>query len=185
MKRRALSELEGCVLGLVGLMEPVTAYSIGKVFLHSPSPQWSGSAGAIYPLVKRLQRGKLICAKEQRVGQRGRELLSLMPAGRSALRTWLGPPVPGRIGGVPPDPLRTRVRFLDLLSPREQASFLKMAQQSARQNQRTVEADCRSLKPQGGFRYLIALGAVLAMEARCRWLREVQKTLLTARKKPK
>jgi DNA-binding PadR family transcriptional regulator len=185
VKRRALSELEGCVLGLIGLMEPVTAYAIGKVFLHSPSPQWSGSAGAIYPLVKRLQRSKLICGREQRVGQRGRELLSLMPAGRSALRTWLGPPVPSRIGGVPPDPLRTRVRFLDLLSPLEQISFLKMAQQSTRQNLLSVEADCKRSKPQGGFRYLIALGALVAMEARCEWLREVQKTMSTARKTTK
>jgi DNA-binding PadR family transcriptional regulator len=177
MKRRALSELEGCVLGLIGLMEPVTAYAIGQVFLRSPSPQWSGSAGAIYPLVKRLQRGKLVRAKKNQVGQRGRELLSLMPAGRRALRAWLGPPVPGRFGGVPPDPLRTRVRFLDLLSPREQASFLKMAQRSASENLRSVRADCERWKSQGGFRYLIARGAALAMEARCRWLREVQKTL--------
>jgi DNA-binding PadR family transcriptional regulator len=182
MKGRSVSELEGCVLGVIGLEEPVTAYAVAMVFVKSPSPQWSGSAGAIYPLVQRLQRGKLVRATKHAVGLRGRSLLSLTPAGRMAFQRWLGPPVSARVGGVPPDSLRTRIRFLGLVSARKQASFLEMARRSAERSLLVVRADCTYWKMRGGFRYLIARGALMSMEARCRWLREVQRAVTPGRR---
>ena len=177
MKGRSVSELEGCVLGVIGLEEPVTAYAVAMVFVKSPSPQWSGSAGAIYPLVQRLRRKNLIRATRHAVGERGRSLLSLAPAGRTAFQAWLGPPVRARVGGVPPDPLRTRIRFLGLVSARRQRSFLEMARRSATRSLLVVRADCAHWRARGGFRYLIARGALMSMEARCRWLREVQRAV--------
>ena len=55
----ALSEIEACVLALVSVDGPATPYAIRKVFLNSPNPQWSGSAGTIYPLIGRLLRRKI------------------------------------------------------------------------------------------------------------------------------
>jgi DNA-binding PadR family transcriptional regulator len=55
-----LSEMEGCVLALIWSGGPLMPYAIRQVFRKSPSPQWSGSAGSIYPLVDRLERRALI-----------------------------------------------------------------------------------------------------------------------------
>ena len=66
---RTTSELEGAVLGVIWQEGPCTAYTIRKQFVASPSPQWSGSAGAIYPLVRRLEKKRLLAlTPEQYVG---------------------------------------------------------------------------------------------------------------------
>jgi len=41
---RQLTELEGCVLGLIRQRGSCTPYTIRRVFLKSPTPHWSGSA---------------------------------------------------------------------------------------------------------------------------------------------
>src|SRR5262245_13459166 len=48
---RNLTELEGTALGVIWAGQPCTPYRVRRVFLDSPSPSWSGSAGAIYPLI--------------------------------------------------------------------------------------------------------------------------------------
>ena len=68
--RGQLSEIEACVLALVSEDGPATPYAIRKIFLDSPSPQWSGSAGTIYPLIERLSRRKLIHSKLRLTGKR-------------------------------------------------------------------------------------------------------------------
>ena len=67
---RELSELEYVVLGVVRQEAPCTPYVIRQVFAHSPSSYWSGSAGAIYPLVRRLERRGLLESTERRRGSR-------------------------------------------------------------------------------------------------------------------
>jgi len=177
MTHRAISELEGCVLGIVALERPVTAYSVARVFSASPSPQWSGSAGAIYPLVSRLHRAGLIRTVGHRTGRRPSRLLSLTPSGLRALRAWFGGPVPDRIAGVPPDPLRTRIRFLGLLAPAQQRAFVKSARRSAERHLLAVRRDCDRWRTVGGPRYFVAKGALMMMEARCRWIRDVDRSV--------
>jgi DNA-binding PadR family transcriptional regulator len=173
-KRRPPSELEGCVLGVIGLEEPVSAYAIGAVFINSPNPQWSGSAGAIYPLVGRLHRSGLVRSTKHSVGRRRSKMFSLTRAGRKVFEAWLGPPVIDPVGGVPPDPLRTRVRFLELLSPGRRVAFLRSARASVNYQMQVVQADCKRWKSERGFRYMMSRGALASMEARHRWLREVE-----------
>jgi DNA-binding PadR family transcriptional regulator len=177
MTHRAISELEGSVLGIVALEQAVTAYAVARMFSASPSPQWSGSAGAIYPLVSRLQRAGLLRAVVHRTGRRPSKLLSLTPSGLRALRAWFGGPVPDRIGGVPPDPLRTRIRFLGLLPPAQQRAFMGSARRSAERNLSVVRRDCEQWRTVGGPRYFIAKGALMMMEARCEWIRDVERSV--------
>src|ERR1700745_3373896 len=117
--KKKLSEIEGCVLGLLAVDGPATPYAIRKVFLESPSPQWSGSAGTIYPLIERLLRRKLIRSKICFTGKRRGRTISLPTAGSRALGLWLSIPIPEWVAGVPPAPLRTRVRFLGAISPNQ------------------------------------------------------------------
>src|SRR5580704_15057131 len=124
-----LSEIEACVLALVSVDGPATPYAIRKVFLDSPNPQWSGSAGTIYPLIERLLRRKLIRSKLCLTGKRRGHQISLTAAGSRALRLWLALPVPEWVAGVPPDPLRTRVRFLGAIGSNQRTAFLQNAHQ--------------------------------------------------------
>jgi DNA-binding PadR family transcriptional regulator len=170
---RDLSELEGCVLGLVWSREPCTAYSIRREFLDSPSPQWSGSAGAIYPLVERLERLKLIRSAAHARGKRRSWRLSLTPAGRRTLERWLGPPHSRQTLGVPSDPLRTRVEFLGALSAWQRKRFLTEAERGLATHLRVVEQDCARRRRAGELpAYLAALGARGMLRARLEWLRE-------------
>lgn len=165
------------MLALVSVDGPATPYAIRKVFLDSPSPQWSGSAGTIYPLIERLLRRKLIRSKLCLTGKRRGYQISLTTAGSRALRLWLSLPIPDWVGGVPPDPLRTRVRFLGAISRHQQRAFLQNAHQRTQAHLRAVEADCERKRADGGFQYLMARGALLSMRSRCAFLEEVAEVL--------
>jgi DNA-binding PadR family transcriptional regulator len=173
MKKDQLSEVEACVLALIAVDGPATPYAIRKVFLDSPNPQWSGSAGTSYPLIERLLRRKLIRSKLRLTGKRRGHRISLTASGSRALRMWLSLPVPEWVAGVPPDPLRTRIRFLAAISASQQRAFLQNAHQRTQTHLRVVEADCECKRAKGGFEYLMARGALLSMQSRCAFLREV------------
>jgi len=165
------------VLALVSVDGPATPYAIRKVFLDSPSPQWSGSAGTIYPLIDRLLRRKLIRSKLCLTGKRRGHQISLTTAGLRALRLWLSLPIPDWVAGVPPDPLRTRVRFLGAIRASQRTAFLQNAYQRTQAHLRAVEADCERKRAKGEFQYLMARGALLSMQSRCAFLREVAEVL--------
>jgi DNA-binding PadR family transcriptional regulator len=172
-----LSEIEACVLAFVSADGPATPYAIRKVFLDSPSPQWSGSAGTIYPLIERLLRRKLIRSKLCLTGKRRGHQISATRAGSRALGLWLSLPIPEWVAGVPPDPLRTRVRFLGVISRNHRTAFLQNAHQRTQAHLRAVEADCERKRAKRGFQYLMARGALLSMQSRCTFLQEVAETL--------
>ena len=172
-----LSEIEACVLALVSVDGPATPYAIRKVFLDSPSPQWSGSAGTIYPLIERLLRRKLIRSKLCLTGKRRGHQISLTTAGSRALGLWLSVPIPEWVAGVPPDPLRTRIRFLGAIRPNQLTAFLQNAHQRTQAHLRAVEADCEQKRAKDKFQYLMARGALLSMQSRCAFLQEVAEAL--------
>ncbi len=173
MAVRELSEMEASVLALIWADGPSTPYAIRQVFLKSPSPQWSGSAGSIYPLVERLERRRLIRSSVHSTGFRKGRLFSLTPAGRRALERWLDSVIPDWVAGVPPDPLRTRIRFLGALPAAKQTAFLKAAEQAVEEQLRNVLRDNRRYRAKSGFDYWMARGALLAMRARRAWLKEL------------
>src|SRR5580704_18282038 len=137
---RQLSEIEGCVLGLLSVEGPATPYAIRKVFLDSPSPQWSGSAGTIYPLIERLLREQLIRSKLCLTGKRRGHQISLTPAGSRTLRLWFSLPIPEWVAGVPPDPLRTRIRFLSAVGNKLRQQFLQDAFRRTQAHLAAIEA---------------------------------------------
>jgi DNA-binding PadR family transcriptional regulator len=171
------SEIEGCVLALVWAEGPLTPYAIRKEFLDSPSPQWSGSAGTIYPLVRRLAKRRWIRSEVRHRGRRKGNQIYLTAVGLKVLRRWLRVPLQEWVAGVPPDPLRTRVRFLGALSPAEQRQFVFEAARRTADHLRLVEKDCRAKRSQDTFQHLMARGALLSMQARCAFVREVVRAI--------
>ena len=168
---RGLTELEGCVLGVIGTRGPCTPYAVRREFLASLTPYWSGSAGAIYPLIARLRRRRLIRGSVSTGDARGRTLYSLTAAGSRALSRWLSPPLSALVVGAPPDPIRTRIGFLGLLRPAGRHALLADAIAKIRAQLGVLAAALK--KPQDPFDRLALRGSYLMMAARLSWLRGV------------
>jgi DNA-binding PadR family transcriptional regulator len=173
-----LTELEGAVLGTLRQHAPCTPYRIRRVFLDSPSPYWSGSAGAIYPLMLRLERRGLIRSKPDAAGRREGRAYTLTAAGTHAIRQWLAPPWLPIVTGVPADPLRTRVSVLDALSPSARARFFREAIAAIDRDIREHRDDRKRGRHAGQpFEAAVARGALAMLRARRRWLAETARLL--------
>ncbi len=167
--KRALSELEGAVLGNLLKQGPSTAYRVRCAFLASPSSQWSGSAGAVYPALARLEKSGLVASKHAPRGGRDAWNYSLTAAGRASVVAWLEPPFSDAVISVAPDPVRTRVSILGALPRARRIRFLKQAIAELRRHLESLEPgaewdddDRRALR-----------GAVLVTRARIEWLDEL------------
>lgn len=179
MKPRELTELEQCVLGVIWRDGPMTAYEVAATFSTSLSPYWSGSAGAIYPLVKRLQRRGFLGATHRAWNGKRRTLLNATPAGVKLLQAWLTPPLDPAVGAPSFDPVRTRLYFVEVLPRAQRALFFDEAERAVRtqladvRRQRKEDADAGRKSEALG-----QLGAMYELQARLRWLRAARKELL-------
>src|SRR5262245_60840622 len=162
---QALSELEGCVLGHLSRRGPATAYAVRRAFLDSPSSHWSGSAGAVYPLLERLEARGLVRSRKAPTGARQAWLYAITPGGRRRLRAWLLPPFSADLVSTPQDPLRTRVHFLSLIPERQRAALFDAALAGLRRHLSALQA----LRKVGPDDRRALRGAVLAMRARIAW----------------
>jgi DNA-binding PadR family transcriptional regulator len=173
-----MTELEGNVLGLIGTKGPCTTYAVRREFQRSLSPYWSGSAGAIYPLMARLQQRQLIRVTGEIYNDRGGKLYTLTAKGRRVLRRWLGRPLSPMTIGVPPDPLRNRVQFFALLNKAEQQSFLADAAAKIKAHLADLVALVEHQRAGGDtLDALVNHGACRVLQARLAWLHETAKTL--------
>ena len=172
---RELTELEGSVLGVVWERGPCTAYVVRKVFVDSPSPYWSGSAGAVYPLLARLERRGLVRSRAHSVGRRASRRFAITPRGLRRLQRWLGPPFADWILGVPVDPLRTRLSFLAALPAAQRATFLAEAERRVTGYLRMARREEASLRAGDDlYSHLVSKGVLGSLEARLAWLRAVR-----------
>lgn len=176
---RRLSELEAVVLGLIGCDGPCTAYAVRRTVQASLSAQWSGSAGAVYPAVARLEERGLIRSRDQATGKRRSQALEMTAKGGRFLDEWLRPPIDPTALGIPPDPLRIRLRFLERLAPAECTAFLDEAIAAVETTLAQVQRDVRRLRAAGEspFQGAMASGALHATRARLRTLKELEASL--------
>jgi DNA-binding PadR family transcriptional regulator len=162
----------------MGVRGPCTPYAIRREFRASPSQHWSASAGAIYPLVLRLERKGLVCVKGKTEDGRGGTLYALTAAGQRALRAWLGPACSPEVAGVPPDPLRNRVAFLAVLGPVAQSEFFADAARRVRAELQRIRDYAERKKSEGDtLEHLTSLGSERMMRARLDWLLETAQRL--------
>jgi DNA-binding PadR family transcriptional regulator len=187
MAPRSRSELECFVLGLVWQLGPSSPYELRRHLQGSPSTQWSASAGAIYPLVRRLERAGLLAARALRSGKRRRREYRITAAGTRALRAWVGPPLAPEAVTVAHDPLRSRARFLAVLSAPQRRAWLDAARQALDEVERMVRAWGEAAGAPGGggggakgaewlrsIRLMTRSGE-LDVESRRRWLEEIRR----------
>ena len=171
------TELESCVLGVVWLHQPCSAYVVRRDFANSMSSYWTGSAGAIYPAVARLERLGLIESVEHPWGRRTRKEYTLTRSGKRSLRSWIEPPLDGWTSAPAFDPVRTRATFITLLSPEARRKFVE----SAIANLTVRIAEMKTAAPEMKLGevgdYFGFVGAIYELEGRLRWLRWLRKQL--------
>ncbi len=169
------TELEAAVLGVVWQEGPCTPYAIRQHFLESRAPRWSGSAGAIYPLVRRLETRGLVRSTPSVRGRRAHCNFRITRLGGTALKRWVRAPIALGDGTMIHDPLRTRMLFLSALPREEALSFVSDALGALRRALQQAQKDCRE-KPVGEdqFAHFAARNALLVARARVKWLAEVQ-----------
>jgi len=169
---KTLSELEGAVLGVVFMRGPMTPYAVRTEFERSRSSHWSGSSGAIYPVIHRLVRHGLIRTEQRRQGRRESRVCRLSPPGQNALRAWLGPPLPAWAAAVTFDPIRTRVGFFAALPPDARRRLLDEAERRLVHELAEVRSLAHAQKGSGGrWEALTMLGAAGEIRARLSWVR--------------
>lgn len=173
--REELTELEQCVIGVVWRDGPMTAYEVAAHFSASLSPYWSGSAGAIYPVVKRLQKRGLLRSVQRAWNGRRKSMLTTTRAGEASLRAWLRPPLPLEAGGTTFDPIRTRLFFIDVLPADQRLAFIEDAERAVNEQIRLNEEHRRA--EEDPLEALGALGVIYELKARRQWLRAVRKHL--------
>jgi len=110
----SLTELEGAILSEIHHRGASTTFKVRKAFQDSMSLEWRGSAGAVYPAIRRLTERGVINAAEPNSGRRTSHL-SLTPHGVTALEDWICDP--HRAASVGQDPFRLRAGMWARLSP--------------------------------------------------------------------
>lgn len=116
-----LTELEGSVLVEIGHRGNHTRFQVRRAFETSPSSSWSGSAGAVYPAIKRLVEAGLIDAGPPQSGLRTRSL-SLTAQGNKALERWFSDVAAASSIGA--DPFRSRAGLWETLAPGRRAQVI-------------------------------------------------------------
>ena len=164
---RKLNELEGVCLGVIQKNQPCTAYMLRTVLKASPSSHWRASAGAIYPLIARLEDEELITGEEDENDRRGRKLLSITARGKKAFKAWIREITnPDLIADVY-DPLRSRVFFLDALSDGEQQRFADDVLGALNQYQKITETHLADRPASEDlYEHLGALGGAINAQSR-------------------
>ncbi len=172
------TDLELTVLGNVWKKKSCTAYAIMREFSSSPSSYYRGSAGAIYPLVRRLEKRSLLKATAGKRGRRHHVTYALTETGLEALRAWLTPPLPEAAAAITFDPLRTRTYFLAALAPDQRRAFAAHAKEELEKQLAIVEAEVDRYREMGDDLSSLAMkGAVHVIHARIAWMTELAKRL--------
>jgi len=92
MSSRKIPALGYALLGL--LQKPSSGYDLRKVFSSTSMKTYSGSPGAIYPALQRLEKQGLIRGTvEEGSGLRRRQIFRLTPQGLAELKTWITLPI--------------------------------------------------------------------------------------------
>ena len=126
-----LTEIEGAILSEIEHRGNTTAFRVRRAFELSPSIEWSGSSGAIYPAIKRLRDRGLVDGAHI-ADRRATVRLSLTPAGQAAMTAWACDAE--RASSVGIDPFRLRAGIWQRLGGAERQAALLQTADAIRQN---------------------------------------------------
>jgi DNA-binding PadR family transcriptional regulator len=172
-----LSHLAYIALGVVAESQPCSGYAVMKQFQSSSSTYFSGSAGAIYPLLRRLGEAGLIKEQRHKAGSRTRRTYTLTEQGSSALLEWVCAPLPAEDVAFTVDLLRTRCLFFERLPKAKRRSFVKDARSQLKARIKDFEGRIADEKKYTQLERVSFHSVCLIDKARLKWLDVVEKEL--------
>jgi DNA-binding PadR family transcriptional regulator len=166
-----MTELDYTILAIIARDGPLSAYDVRKVFARSLTSTWSSSTGSIYPSIRRLAKARHVTSSSPK-GARARKTMRVTPAGRAALDEWLDAITP-ELAGPTPNPLRTRMYFLGILSSAKRSTIIRKAIASTEAAVREAEQR-RAARATAGredvVQHLASEGVLYELRARLQWL---------------
>jgi PadR family transcriptional regulator AphA len=164
------------VLGLVAL-QPGSGYDLARLADRSVGYLWTPSRSQIYKILPRLVSDGLATAK--RVRQRDRpdkDLYSITPAGRRALRRWLAEAEEEPVRN--PNIFALKLFFCDLVPARTAQAQLDAYRRFLEARLTRFHAMARApAQGENIFPQLILGRAITRIEATLLWIEEASKTL--------
>jgi DNA-binding PadR family transcriptional regulator len=174
----AITDLDYTVMAIVGRDGPMSPYDVRKVFAGSLTPIWSSSTGSVYPSIRRLAQAGLIVGSAPE-GARNRTTVVLSAQGRRLLQGWLLG-ITAEVAAATPDPVRTRLFFIDLLNPADRIAIFDRAEESTRAALAHAERR-RAERPRDLVTDLISEGVLSELRARLDWLGRVRRAVTAER----
>ena len=98
-------------------------------------------------------------------------------AGKKAIRAWIGPPLAEEAITASHDPLRSRARFLELLSPAERAAWAVAALGALDEVERRVRRWDEQNRTGGPMAALLTRTGELDVRARRQWVGELARAI--------
>lgn len=159
-----MTELEGAILTEISACRNNTAFKVRKSFEQSLSSEWSGSAGAIYPAIRRLVAAGYIAATAAKDG-RGTKTLTVTESGMAAHRNWMRDCVTAIDIGA--DSFRLRARLWSTLPDREKTILSEKLIRHLQNSLQSLASFDPSEDPLGQIAIDIAIEL---QKARLRWV---------------
>ena len=173
-KSAALTEHESHILAIIQREQPITTYRIRKRISASPTAGISSSAGAVYPLVKRLVEKGYIRVAPVEDDRRKTEMLMVTETGRAAILKWIATVSPAQ--HLPEDPVRTRAFYMGQLPVSEQIDWLSGLQRGLERKLGELD-DYATALPEARFAHRHAL---MVTQTRLEWVKSVLAELTDA-----
>lgn len=167
---RALTNLENVALAHIWRNGAMTAHELRIAFSDSSAGRYSGSAGAIYPLVKRMEAAGLVRARAAANGAQKKKLYTVTRAGKQAVERWIFDMAPADI--FPDDPIRTRFQYLHLLGGDDRARWLASAKAAVTQLDASVKAEYALEEYQSASDQHVLRSVLAINNLRRRWLQD-------------
>jgi len=177
-KQAERTTLEYALLGLIR-EKPRSGYELRKVFVETAMAGYSGSPGAIYPALRRLEADGLIVgtARPGGPGRPGREF-RLTPAGEAVLQKWLALPVTRDDVALRLDVLMLRFAFLGFAdSPDRTLVFLERLEAELESFLVELEQQLEAIRSAPLHARLALEAGISSIADRLRWTRAARARL--------
>ncbi len=165
---RALTNLENVALAHLWRLGSCTAHELRQAFASSSAGRYSGSPGAIYPLMKRLEGAELVISKPDANGAQKKRVYSITRSGRRAVKGWMNELEARSI--FPDDPLRTRFQYLKLLTRKERIEWINSALEALDRQDALTRLEYQSDEYQNPIDQYILDGILKTNRLRRSWL---------------
>ena len=175
IKQRPLTNLECVALAHIGRGEPCTRHELRLAFEQSAAGRYSGSAGAIYPLVSRLEAAGLISSKSAANGEQKKRLYSITNHGREAVRKWMFDLDPRQT--FADDPLKTRLQYLMYFTAEGRRRWIDAAIDSLGAQDAEIRYEYENADALTEYDQYVLKGVLAANRLRRKWLEDAKKII--------